>query len=123
MKWGLIVLAMALSGCASSVMGGFVGKPVEAVAVRYGPPVNVFDMPDGRRAFQWNINSTIPLAGYSNTTATIYAPPGGLATVNSSTNYMPAQQIQHSCLYTMYGTYQGNAWVLTGYEKPSLMCE
>lgn len=119
----LVALAGLLGGCASSIMSGFVGKPVESVMVRYGQPVSVFDMPDGRRAFQWQINSSFVMPGSAHTNTNIFAPPGSFAQVNSFTTYTPAQQINSSCLYTMYGEWRGGMWVLVGYEKPNLMCE
>lgn len=118
-----VLAAAALGGCASSVMGGFVGKPVESVMARYGPPALVFDMPDGRRAFQWRINNGAVIPGAINSTANIYAPPGSLATVTSSTTYMPAQRVERACFYTMYARQDRGAWTLVGYEKPNFMCE
>lgn len=40
-------------GCVSTHMKKYIGKDVVYIAVDSGPPVNVFDMPDGRRAFQY----------------------------------------------------------------------
>jgi hypothetical protein len=34
-------------------MKKYIGKDARYIAVDDGPPVNVFDMPDGRRAFQY----------------------------------------------------------------------
>lgn len=124
----LIAVTLLLSGCATTIMDGFVGKPLQQVMVRYGPPANVFDMPDGRRAFQWNISSNyvVPGSSQSYTTANVYAPPGAFATVNATTygTSTPGYVGQMDCLYTMYGQYDAvtKAWVLVGYEKPRLMC-
>ena len=49
---------LSLSACASQIMQGYVGKPIQSAMVDYGPPVNAFDMGDGRRAFQWVMNQT-----------------------------------------------------------------
>ena len=44
---------VTLTSCVSTHMKKFVGRDARFVAVESGPPVNVFDMPDGRRAFQY----------------------------------------------------------------------
>lgn len=120
MRKALIALAGALllGGCATQIMQGFVGQPVEQIMVRYGPPVGVFDMPDGRRAFQWRIDSSTVTPGTATTNAYAYGNYG-----TATTTYMPAQQINQSCIYTMYAT-EGPAgrWTVVGYEKPSLAC-
>ena len=56
---GMSVLALStLIGCASEIMKGYVGRPVQDVMLDYGAPTNAFDMGDGRRAFQWIIHSS-----------------------------------------------------------------
>jgi len=52
---GTLMLATLLcsAGCVSTHMKKYIGKDVRYIAVEDGPPVNVFDMPDGRRAFQY----------------------------------------------------------------------
>jgi len=127
--------ALGVSGCASSIMEGFVGQPLQMAMVRYGPPENVFDMPDGRRAFQWKMTSSGVVAGSSTTTysGNVYAPPGGLGAgggtttfnVKSRTTTTPAQVISHTCLYTMYATWNegSKTWTFVGIEKPNFMCE
>jgi hypothetical protein len=125
----IVISVLLLSGCATQIMQGFVGQPVQNAMLKYGPPMNVMDMPDGTRAFQWEIKSSVVMPGTSTAygTANIYAPPGSsFATVsgNSTTTYMPGQVINSRCLYTMYGQWQAarNAWIFTGYEKPPLIC-
>ena len=51
----LLVISMVLTdvACGSTHMKKFIGKDVRYIAVEDGPPTNVFDMPDGRRAFQY----------------------------------------------------------------------
>ncbi|WP_295442332.1 hypothetical protein [Sphingorhabdus sp. EL138] len=71
----LIVAALALTGCASTAMKRYVGSSISEAYLAYGQPANVFDLPDGRRAFQfyWGGSSGV-LPGSSQTTV---APIGG----------------------------------------------
>ena len=48
-----LVVSVGLVACASSNMKRFIGRDARDVVVRDGPPVNVFDLPDGERAFQY----------------------------------------------------------------------
>lgn len=54
----MVVIALVLSGCASSIVEGYVGQDITSVAIQHGLPANVFDLPDGRTAFQRNITSS-----------------------------------------------------------------
>lgn len=50
----LVLLTLICSAsCVSTHMKKYVGRDARYIAVDDGPPVNVFDMPDGRRAFQY----------------------------------------------------------------------
>lgn len=54
MKALLSILALlVLSGCVSTHMKKYIGKDARYIQVEDGPPVHVFDLPDGRRAFQY----------------------------------------------------------------------
>lgn len=124
-----LAAALVLSGCATQIMNGFIGQTVQDVALRYGPPFNVMDMGDGRRAFQWKISQSIIIPTTSTTygTANVYAPPGSaFATVNTqaTTTTTPGGVSSFDCLYTMFGQWseQRAAWVMTSYQRPNLMC-
>lgn len=71
----LVIAALALVGCASTAMKRYVGSSISEAYLAYGQPANVFDLPDGRRAFQfyWGGGSGI-FPGSSQTTV---APIGG----------------------------------------------
>lgn len=45
--------ALVLAGCASTEMKKYVGKPIEETFIAYNKPENVFEFPDGRRAYQY----------------------------------------------------------------------
>jgi hypothetical protein len=48
-----VLAAFLLSACVSTHMKKYIGKDVRYIAVDSGQPVHVFDMPDGKRAFQY----------------------------------------------------------------------
>ncbi len=117
-----ITISLALAGCASNIMQGYVGKPIQAAMVDYGPPVNAFDMGDGRRAFQWSMTST-------STAPTFVSNSGSATPVGNSVWWTQNTQISgggtttRECLYTLYGRWSGSAWVIEDFEKPRLLCE
>ncbi len=49
----VILLSLASSGCVSSHMKQFIGKDAVYIRMQDGDPFGVFDLPDGRRAFQY----------------------------------------------------------------------
>lgn len=49
----LAAVVLATSGCVSTHMKKFMGRDVRYIEIDDGAPVKVFDLPDGRRAFQY----------------------------------------------------------------------
>lgn len=121
---GLMLIALALSGCASSVMNGFVGKSVQDVMVQYGPPTNAFDMGDGRRAFQWAMTNSYVTPVTSTTTGNAYAT-GSNVRWMQNTQISGGVPITNTCAYTMFGRWSDTAstWVMESFQKPKLACE
>lgn len=119
-----LALAMALTGCASSIMNGFVGKSVQEVMVRYGPPSNAFDMGDGRRAFQWEMTSSYVTPVTATTTGNAYAYGRNVAWTEN-TQISGGVPVSNTCAYTMFGRWSdtSKAWIMESYQKPKLMCE
>ena len=119
MRPTFLVVVFALAGCASQIMEGFVGKDISEVQLQYGPPVNVMDMADGSKAFQWRINSVMAMPstttypGYTSgnlTTGTAYTSGGGL--------------ISSTCFYTLFAKANANkSYTVVGFQKPRLDCE
>ncbi|MFG6564917.1 hypothetical protein ACGYLI_11930 [Sulfitobacter sp. 1A13421] len=109
------LLIIALTGCASQIMQGYVGKDITDAVLDYGPPTNVLELPDGRVAFQWNRSSsytaptTTNIYGYGNyATATTY---GGGTTF-------------YECLYTLFAKPNAQkSYTVVGFKEPTLMCE
>lgn len=117
----LAALAL-LAGCASSIMKGFVGEPLQQAMVKYGPPLNAFDMGDGRRAFQWVMTSTYVMPSYATNTGNAYAV-GNSVYWSQNTQISGGQPISNRCAYTLYGRWNGSAWIIEGFAKPNLICE
>ncbi len=115
---------LALSACASSIMKGFVGQPLQQAMVKYGPPLNAFDMGDGRRAFQWEMTSTYVTPTRASTTGNAYGI-GNSVYWTQNTQITGGVPITNKCAYTLYGRWSDMAksWIIEGFEKPSLMCE
>ncbi len=110
-----LVAATFMVGCASDIMQGMVGKDVTEVIAERGPPMNVFDMPDGRKAFQWKIDSTYMMP--SNTTVTAY---GNTATAITTGGGM----FDSTCFYTLYGKPNPQkSYTVVGFQPPNAMCE
>lgn len=120
---GLVAAALALGGCAASIMNSFVGDPLATVMVKYGPPTNAFDMGDGRRAFQWVMHRSFTMPTNSYTTGTAI-PIGNTVMWQQNTRITGGQPINSSCAYTLYGRWSdsANTWMIEGYEKPRMMC-
>lgn len=113
-------LAFCVSGCASQILSSYVGGSIEEPILDYGPPVNVLELSDGRRAYQWRIaqSGVVPMSSPS--TATVYGSGGYATAYGTTTTYVPYSQ---DCTYTLTATRQGNQWIVDGYRQPSLMCE
>jgi predicted small secreted protein len=55
----LSILCLLLAACASTMTKDPVGKDVRHVQFDRGEPVHVYDMPDGRRAFQYYASGAV----------------------------------------------------------------
>jgi len=120
----VLFAALALGGCASSIMEGFVGDPLQTAMVRYGPPQNAFDMGDGRRAFQWSMTSSYTTPTQVTNTGNAY-PIGNTVWWTQNTQISGGQTFNSECIYTLYGSWDDSAsvWRVTGFEKPDWTCE
>lgn len=122
----LIISALVLTGCASSIMQGYVGKSLQEAMIDYGPPANAFDMPDGSRAFQWVMRSTYVMPTTVTNSGTVTVPYGSDAARWSQRSQITGGQAMDSaCAYTMLARWneQQNAWIFTEYRRPRVMCE
>lgn len=108
----LAVTAMlCLTACASQIMEGFVGKDITDVQLQYGPPINVMDMPDGRKAFQWRFDSNVMMPMTTTYTGTTAFTTGGSI-------------ISTACFYTLFAKPNTmNSYTVVGFQPPKLDCE
>lgn len=110
--------ASLLAGCASQIMGSYVGRDVTDVMLDYGPPAASFDMPDGRRAFQWNIDNTFYVPTTTSYTA---VQSGGLVTGSATTT---GGTYSNQCSYTFFAREeQPETWTVVDFHRPKSMCE
>ena len=49
----ILLVLFFMAGCASTHMQQYLGKDIREVVMDSGPPENVLDLGDGRRAFQF----------------------------------------------------------------------
>jgi hypothetical protein len=122
MKLALTASILAISilaGCATEVMKGYIGKPIQEPILDYGPPANIVELGGGRRGYQFQINSSGVIPMSTPSSSTIYGS-GGYATVNTqSTSYVPYSS---ECLYTLTATKQGETYIVDGYRQPRFDC-
>lgn len=121
-KIAVTAAALMVSGCASSIMNGFVGQPIQQAMVKYGSPSNAFDMGDGRRAFQWTMRRNYTAPTLVSNRGSAY-PIGNNVWWTQNTTITGGQTSTSECNYTMYGRWNGSAWMIEGFEKPRFMCE
>jgi hypothetical protein len=136
---GAVVLSL-LAGCASQIMQSYVGKDIREVEMDYGPPSNIIELGNGKRAYQLVRNSTY--VGPSSTTTTTHS--SGMSTLRGniepdryrgnistsgrthSTSFNSGSVIsEESCVYTLIASYQKaqKAWIVESYRQPSFMCD
>ncbi len=117
-------LIALITGCASQIMGGFVGKPVTAVISQYGMPVGSYDVSADTRAFVWSKTSSYVIPGSSYTSGTVVGNQM-FANTYSSPSYVGSS----SCSYVLLASKTRTdiegpaAWTVIGFEKPRLGCE
>ncbi len=110
-----LLLLAGLAACASTPpapqqaagfqTGAAMGKPIDTEIAANGPPSQQWDLPDGRRAFQWQEASI---------TARV-----GPATANGA---VVGAATQTTCYYTLYARPDGKSWKIVGYEEPRPGC-
>ncbi|WP_457579700.1 hypothetical protein [Ensifer canadensis] len=110
--------AIALTGCASTVMKNYIGQPVESVVIDYGPPTAVLDLGWDQRAYQWRKISTNVVSG--STSGEIRDTRRGQRYEESVT---PGYVEEQECFYTFYARQQGGRWYVTNFRQPKLECE
>ena len=98
-RLGFALLALALGGCAASreevaarLGAEYVGKNVDALAVKFGPPTSMFKMNSGQTSYQWQLGNQTDIAvnrgsGYASTqyckVSVIASPTGVVSQLNT----------------------------------------
>jgi hypothetical protein len=109
-----LMLLAGLTACATTSpppqpagfqTGAAMGKPIDVEIAANGPPATQWDLPDGRRAYQWQEASI---------TARVGPPTANGAVVGAAT--------QTTCYYTLYTRLDGKRWKVVGYEEPRPGC-
>lgn len=119
MKFLTVMIAFAVAGCASQIMGKYVGQDIREVALTYGPPSNAFDYSDGQRVFQWISTTSITMPSTSTTTgsATVV---GNSVWMNSNTHITSPQTITQKdvCSYIATWDTSKSAWIVSEVRIP-----
>lgn len=119
-----VLFLTVLSACVSTYMKQYIGKNVEELVLTEGPAINVFDLSDGRRAFQYRIGGgTYTIPGSASTTATSYAIGSSVyTTVNTISS--PASTISTpGCIVSYIAAWDGSAWIVRDIRYPDrLVC-
>lgn len=114
-----IVAVMAVAGCATQVMQGYVGKDITDVVLERGPPTGTMDMPDGRRAFQWRMDSVYSMPGTTYYSGNTYG-----NTTYGTFNTVGGGIYSQSCVYTLFGQKNPRgSYTVVGFHPPPLECE
>lgn len=117
----VLALAIALGGCASTSMKGFTGKSINEAFFKYGRPENVFDLPDGRRAFQFYWGGGAYAVPATSTTA---INPNGFGGYTATTTSIPGGVVESKgCLVTLIARPNGADFIVEEYRIPKrLVC-
>ncbi len=116
-----LVLAAMLMGCAAPVLDKYMGRSIVDPMLDFGQPAEVFDLPDGRRAYQWEVDkqasrpSPRPVIGVG-----IGVGRGGWGNVTTiGTSY---ETYTKTCRYTLIATRRGTGWIVTDQRNPAPGC-
>lgn len=117
---GLMVAGL-LAACAPPVLEQYMGRPIVDPMLDFGKPDEVFDLPDGRRAFQWDVEkqatrpSPRPVIGVG-----VGIGHGGWGQVTTvGTSY---ETFTKSCRYTLIADRRGDQWIVSGRRRPAPGC-
>lgn len=116
----LLVFPLFVAGCASQILESYVGKSITEPILDYGPPANVVELGDGKRAYQWAMTNSGVIPMTSPASATVYGSGGYATAYGTSTTYIP---YSNDCIYTLIASQKGKDWVVDGFRRPTMGCE
>ncbi len=122
----LTFILVVITGCASTHMKQYIGKDVREIIIDSGPPINAFDMGDGRRAFQFRWGGGTYVMPQTTTVT-------GSATAIGNTSWYSGSAItsgggavtSEGCILTYFARWNSErkAWIVTEYRVPKqLVC-
>jgi len=116
----VIFLAIVLTGCASTQMKSYIDKPIQEADLELGKPVNIIELPNNRRAYQyyWG-GGTVVIPGSAESTIT-----GNTYSTNINTIYKPAMVVSSKgCLVTLIASRIKGVWIVKDWRIPQkLVC-
>jgi hypothetical protein len=111
----ILVIAACLAGCAGreGMLVAHdrppVGAPIDQAIANNGPPSSQWDLPDGRRAYQWQQSSVSARVGVNRAKDTVVA---------------GSQSSQTTCFYTLYTRQDDKGlWTVVGAEQTRPGCD
>lgn len=119
-----LLAAIALGGCASTIMKGYVDRPISDVVEDYGMPSGAYDLGDGVRAFVWQMSKSYTMPSFSSGQATVI---GSQVFANSYTS--PGITSTSTCSYVFRAKRTRTdiegpaAWTIVSFKAPPLKCE
>lgn len=123
---GLVICAITAAGCVSTHMKQFIGKDIREVIMVSGPPINAFDLPEGRRAFQYRFGGgqlVQPTVSTESGTAIVF---NNQAWYEKQTITKPSRVVEiEGCLISYIASFdeQKDGWIVEDIRYPKqLVC-
>lgn len=117
----VVVMCFAILGaCATDVLQGYIGKPITEAILDNGPPTNIVELGDNRRAYQWDVTKAgiVPITAPS--TTYVYGSGISATATITSTTYVPYEQ---RCIYTVTATKsESGEYIVDGFREPEFGC-
>ncbi len=116
--------ALMLSGCVSTHMKAFIGKDIREVMLTDGPPINVFDLSESRRVFQYRFGGGTFVTPQVSNTAASAAVVGNSVWLDQKTITHPAAIVEsEGCLisYIAEHSQQKSSWIVVDIRYPKRM--
>lgn len=118
--------AILIIGCASTHMKQYLGKDIREVIIDSGPPINAFDMGDGRRAFQFRWGGGSFVVPQTTTASGSVTSIGNSAWYSGSAISTGGGVItSEGCIITYFARWNKNrkTWIVIDYRFPKqLVC-
>ena len=119
----LALIGLLLTGCATSIMKGYIGQPIATVVGDYGFPAGAYDLDVDKRAFVWSKTMTMVSPGTSTTTGSVVG-----NTMFAQTYSSPGIAMTGSCNYVLIAERRRTdidgpaAWTVIDFQKPRFGC-